>query len=61
MRHRGETAQAQRTPDRGETFDRFAMLPPDLADKGLIDIDRVLGDKNLNASSSITLRCMKKI
>ncbi len=38
--------QAQRTPDRGETFDRFAMLPPDLADKGLIDIDRVLGDKN---------------
>ncbi len=36
------SSEAQRTPDRGETFDRFKKLPPDLADKGLIDIESLI-------------------
>lgn len=36
-----------RTPERGEMFNRFKRLPPELADKGLIDIESLIAGASM--------------
>ncbi|CAL54054.1 HSP20-like chaperone [Ostreococcus tauri] len=42
-----DLSSAERTPERGESFNRFKRLPPELSDKGLIDIEDLLGGEKL--------------